>query len=454
MNEESRNPAPASAPAATSAAAGQPGETVLQVRGVRRSFRRPHGEPLVVLESVNLDLHKGEIIGLLGRSGSGKSTLLRIVAGLIKASDGEVIYRGQPLHGAAEGISMVFQSFALFPWLTVLQNVEAGLEAQGVPPDEMRELALRAIDLIGLDGFANAYPRELSGGMRQRVGFARALVVNPTILLMDEPFSALDVLTAETLRTDFLDLWIENKLPIKAVLLVTHNIEEAVFMCDRILVFSANPGRVVAEIKVPFKHPRNRLDPRFRQLVDDIYSRMTVRADAGKATVLSIGERLHEVSTNLLAGLIETLASDIYHGHADMPALAQTLALEVDEFFPLAESLQMLGYAEIANGDVHLTPLGQQFALADTQSRKVGFAKQMLTRIPLAAHIKSVLDERPGHRAPAVRFLSELEDYLSDSAAEQTLRAVTMWGRYAELFTYDDAAETFSLEMPEAETVG
>ena len=451
MNDEYKQ---AAAGTVHAAAPGEPAlsDAVLEVRGVRRAFKRPHGEPLVVLESVNLNLHKGEIIGLLGRSGSGKSTLLRIVAGLIKASDGEVIYRGEPLHGPAEGISMVFQSFALFPWLTVLQNVEAGLEAQGMAPDDIREQALRAIDVIGLDGFANAYPRELSGGMRQRVGFARALVMNPSILLMDEPFSALDVLTAETLRTDFLDLWTENKLPIQSVLLVTHNIEEAVFMCDRILVFSANPGRVVAEIKVPFKHPRNRLDPRFRQLVDDIYSRMTVRHATGKATVLSIGERLPEVSTNLMAGLIETLASETYKGRADMPALAQALALEVDELFPLAESLQMLGYAELESGDVQLTPLGQQFALADTQVRKVSFAKQMLTRIPLAAHIKSVLDERPGHRAPAVRFLSELEDYLSDSAAEHTLSAITQWGRYAELFTYDDAAEAFSLDMPEAET--
>ena len=448
MIDEVRNANPPPFPAAAPAV-----ETVLDVRGVRRAFGRAHGEPLVVLESVNLTLHKGEIVGLLGRSGSGKSTLLRIVAGLIKASDGEVIYRGERLRGPAEGIAMVFQSFALFPWLTVLQNVEAGLEAQREPREQMRERALRAIDLIGLDGFANAYPRELSGGMRQRVGFARALVMNPSILLMDEPFSALDVLTAETLRTDFLDLWTENKLPIKSVLLVTHNIEEAVFMCDRILVFSSNPGRVSAEIKVPFKHPRNRLDPRFRQLVDDIYSRMTVRAFTGKATVLSIGERLPEVSTNLLAGLIETLASETYKGRADMPALAQALALEVDELFPLAESLQMLGYAELESGDVHLTQLGQQFALADTQARKIGFAKQMLTRIPLAAHIKSVLDERPGHSAPAVRFLSELEDYLSDSAAEQTLRAVTMWGRYAELYTYNDDAETFSLEMHDAESV-
>ena len=418
--------------------------TVLDVRQVKRSFERGSGEPLVVLEAVDLELQRGEIVGLLGRSGSGKSTLLRIVAGLIKASAGEVIYRGARLAGPAEGIAMVFQSFALFPWLTVLQNVECGLEAQGVAPEERRERALRAIDIIGLDGFANAFPRELSGGMRQRVGFARALVTDPTILLMDEPFSALDVLTAETLRTDFLDLWTEKKLPIESVLLVTHNIEEAVFMCDRILVFSSNPGRVVAEISVPFKHPRNRLDPRFRQLVDEIYARMTTRA-GGKAAVLSIGERLPEVSSNLLAGLMEALASSQFKGRADLPMLADELNLEIDELFPIAESLQMLGYAEVAAGDIVLTTVGREFAEADTQVRKRSFARQLLTRIPLAAHIRSVLDERPGHRAPAVRFLSEMEDHLTDSAAEETLRAVTNWGRYAEIFTYDDAGEAFVL---------
>jgi len=427
------------------------GNSVLRVRGVTRAFARQNGEPLTVLEAVDLNLGKGEIVGLLGRSGSGKSTLLRIVAGLIRATSGQVLYRGAALSGPAEGIAMVFQSFALFPWLTVLQNVEAGLEAQGLARDEMRERAESAIDLIGLNGFANAFPRELSGGMRQRVGFARALVTDPAILLMDEPFSALDVLTAETLRTDFLDLWTENKLPIQSVLLVTHNIEEAVFMCDRILVFSSNPGRVTAEIKVPFKHPRNRLDPRFRQLVDDIYARMTVRTKAGAATVLSIGERLPEVSTNLLAGLLENLAAEPYRGRADMPAIASALALEVDELFPIAEALQMLGYAELISGDILLTPLGHEFAEAGMQARKHSFAKQLLTRIPLAAHIKGVLDDRPGHRAPSVRFLSELEDHLSDSAAEQTLRAVTMWGRYAEIFTYDDEAEAFDLEIPESE---
>src|SRR5471030_1692820 len=267
-------------------------QDILRVESVRRGFNKSQGE-LLVLDDVNLTLKEGEIVGLLGRSGSGKSTLLRIIAGLINPSGGQVTYKGAPVNGPAEGVAMVFQTFALFPWLTVLQNVEAGLEALGVNPRERRERSLAAIDLIGLDGFENAYPRELSGGMRQRVGFARALVVDPTLLLMDEPFSALDVLTAENLRTDLLDLWTQGKMPIKSVLIVTHNIEEAVFMCDRILVLSSNPGRVIAEIQVPFKHPRNRLDPAFRSLVDEIYAKMTAR-QSGEATrqTLEFGSRL------------------------------------------------------------------------------------------------------------------------------------------------------------------
>ncbi len=420
-------------------------DTVIEVRGVTRAFARPNGEPLTVLDAVDLRLKRKEIVGLLGRSGSGKSTLLRIVAGLIRPSSGEVIYRNQVLRDPAEGIAMVFQSFALFPWLTVLQNVEIGLEAQGVPARARRERAIQAIDVIGLDGFANAYPRELSGGMRQRVGFARALVLDPSVLLMDEPFSALDVLTAETLRTDFLDLWCEDKLPIDSVLLVTHNIEEAVLMCDRILLFSSNPGRVISDIRVPFKHPRNRLDPRFRQLVDDIYVRMTARQ--GRKTLATIGERLPEISTNLLSGLIEALAAAPYNGRADMPEIARELSLEVDDLFPIAETLQLLGFAELTSGDIVLSSLGNRFAHDDTEPRKFIFARQLVANVPLAAHIKQVLEDRPGRRAPTVRFLSELEDHLSDDAAEQTLRAVTHWGRYAELYSYDDATESFSLEQ-------
>ncbi len=316
---------------------------LIDIQEVCRSFPKPSGKDVVVLENVDLTIKEGEIVGLLGRSGSGKSTLLRIIAGLISPSSGIALCRGDAIDGPPSGISMVFQSFALFPWLTVLQNVELGLEAKGVDRAERRKLALDAIDLIGLDGFENAFPKELSGGMRQRVGFARALVVHPDLLLMDEPFSALDVLTAETLRTDMIDLWIEGRMPIKSVLIVTHNIEEAVLMCDRILVFSSNPGRVAREIKVDLPHPRNRLDPAFRQLVDNIYALMTQRAEPKTVAMEGIpgtgmGMVLEPVSTNILSGLIEALAGEPYHGKADLPVIAGLLHMEADELFHIGEA--------------------------------------------------------------------------------------------------------------------
>jgi NitT/TauT family transport system ATP-binding protein len=405
-----------------------------------------------VLEDVNLSLGVGEIVGLLGRSGSGKSTLLRIVSGLLPPTAGEVIWRGAQVQGPAPGIAMVFQSFALFPWLTVAENVELGLEAQGLPRAEREQRAEAAIDLIGLGGFESAYPKELSGGMRQRVGLARALVVHPDLLLMDEPFSALDVLTAETLRTDLIDLWSEGKLPIRSILMVTHNIEEAVLMCDRILIFSANPGRVAHELRVPFPHPRNRHDAAFRQMVDDIYALMTRRApmpvpekpvaaaDAAYATPL------HAVGTNMLAGIMETLAGPPYNGRADLPALAASLQLEADELLPLGETLQTLQFGALEEGDMMLTDAGRQFAQADTDTRKTLFTEALRAHVPLAMAIRRTLDERWNHRAAAVRFREELEDHMSPDYAEQTLKAVIGWGRYAELFTYDDEADQFSLE--------
>jgi NitT/TauT family transport system ATP-binding protein len=434
---------------------GTSANSLLEVRRVRHAFRRPGGGEQLALDDINLSLREGEIVGLLGRSGSGKSTLLRIIAGLIHPTDGEVLYRDKPLDGPAEGIAMVFQTFALFPWLTVLENAEIGLEARELPADETRRRALAAIDLIGLDGYESAYPRELSGGMRQRVGFARALVVEPNILLMDEPFSALDVLTAETLRTDFLDLWMERRMPIKSVVLVTHNIEEAVFMCDRVLLSGSSPGHIVAEVKVPFPHPRNRLDGAFRQMVDDIYAKMTARPApapgmAGKAATPGMFDKLPHVSTNLLSGLMETVAAAPYNGHADLPAIAATNQLEVDELFPVAEALQALGFAELAQGDIQLTQRGIVFAGAELELRKKLFAEQLVRSIPLAAHIKRVLDERPGHRAPRIRFETEIEDHLAEEDAHNTLRAIISWGRYAELFSYDDDAEMFSLENPAA----
>lgn len=429
--------------------------TLLDVHGVRKTFPKPDGGELLVLDGIELTLREGEIVGLLGRSGSGKSTLLRLIAGLSGPASGSVTYLGQPVAGPPEGIAMVFQSFALFPWLTVLENVQIGLEALGLSRDEIHRRALSAIDMIGLDGFESAYPRELSGGMRQRVGFARALVVHPNIILMDEPFSALDILTAETLRTDFLDLWAEGQLPIKGVMIVTHNIEEAVLMCDRILVFGSNPGRILTEIAVELTQPRNRLDPEFREIVERIYVAMTA-SDAARPQEtraerfpgVGIGTVLPRVSSNLLSGLLEAVAAPPYDGEADLPVIAKALHMEIDDLFPVAESLQMLRFAEVAGGDIRLSVEGKQFARTDLDERKQLFARHLINYVALAKHIRRVLDERPGHRAPWSRFADELEDHMSPDAAERTLRAVISWGRFGEVFAYDDQTLTFSLENP------
>lgn len=426
---------------------------LVEVRHVRHFYEKGGGgAPLLVLDDVDLELKDNEIVGLLGRSGSGKSTLLRSIAGLLKPSRGEVMFQGRAIDGPAEGVSMVFQSFALFPWLTVQQNVELGLEAKRVAPDERRQRALAAIDLIGLDGFENAYPKELSGGMRQRVGLARALVVRPALLLMDEPFSALDVLTAETLRTDLLDLWCEGRMPIRSILIVTHNIEEAVLMCDRILVFSANPGRIAAEIRVDLPQPRNRQSPAFRALVEEIYARMTARPDdtpvrEGLFPGMGIGMTLPEVSTNLMAGLLEALLAK--SGGADaLASLGQGLQMEADELLPIADTLQLFRFVEVEGPQIRLTAPGKRYAMSDVDTRKQLFSQHLLSFVPLAGHIRRILDERQGNRAPARRFRDELEDYMSEDYADQTLKAVTNWGRYGEAFAYDEASDLFSLENP------
>jgi NitT/TauT family transport system ATP-binding protein len=428
---------------------------LLEVNSVRQAFPRPDGSHLVVLDDLNLTLREGEIVGLLGRSGSGKSTLLRLIAGLARPSAGSISYLGDPVVAPAPGIAMVFQNFALFPWMTVLENVQLGLEALRLPQAEIRARALAAIDLIGLDGYESAYPRELSGGMRQRVGFARALVVHPKILLMDEPFSALDVLTAETLRTDFLELWGDGRLPIKGVLLVTHNIEEAVLMCDHILVFSASPGHIVGDIKVELPQPRNRLDPAFRELVEQTYVAMTAQrttrdrlAQAERLRPIDINAFLPRVSANLIAGLIETVAAAPYGGRADLPDIASSLHMEVDDLFPVVESLQLLRLADVEAGDIQLTEMGKQFAQAGMDDRKQIFQRLLLAHVPIAAHIRRVLQERASHAAPKSRFLDELEDRMDPEAAESTLRAVIGWARFAEAFAYDDQSEIFSLENP------
>jgi NitT/TauT family transport system ATP-binding protein len=424
---------------------------LLEVRNVKRTFPRGGGEELLVLDDVNLTLKQGEIVGLLGRSGSGKSTLLRLIAGLARPQGGSLTYMGAPIEGPAQGVAMVFQGFALFPWMTVLENVELGLEAQGLPTAEIRSRALAAIDLIGLDGYESAYPRELSGGMRQRVGFARAVVVHPNILLMDEPFSALDVLTAENLRTDLVELWGNGKLPIKGIMLVTHNIEEAVLMCDRVLLFSSNPAKVSAEIVINLPQPRMRTSREFEDYVDRIYVEMTAkRIERMRETQSDTGTNMElaHVSPNQISGLIEALAAAPYDGKADLPDIAYEQELEVDELFPVAEAMQLLRLAEVEGGDIKLTHMGKRFADGEMNERKEIFSRALMNHVPLAAHIRKVLDERASHSAPKTRFLDELEDHMAEDTAEETLKTVVSWARFGELFSYDDDAASFSLENP------
>lgn len=425
---------------------------VMQVKSVKKAFKRPNAQELLVLDDVNLHVARGEIVAILGKSGSGKSTLLRIMAGLNQANDGEVLFYKQPVFEPLPGLTMVFQNFALLPWLTVLENVELGLEAQGVSASLRRPRALKAIDIVGLDGFESAYPKELSGGMCQRVGFARALVVEPKMLLMDEPFSALDVLTAENLRGDLVDILKSNQTSIEGVLLVTHNIEEAALMADRILVFSHNPGRVGAEIMVDLPHPRSDQSDGFREIVDEIYTHMTElesdRARKRRGKNIGLGYRLPKVDISEIMGLIEALDSDEFDRVTDLPELAESLHLDIDELFPITEAMEIMGFAQVKEGDIELTEVAKKMANVDLLQQKTLFARQLIRHIPLAKHIRRVLDERPGQRANEDRFLQELEDYLSDEAAEEVLKVVIDWGRYAEIFAYDVTTGFLSLENP------
>ena len=426
-------------------------ETIIAIEHLHKAFKKAATQDLLVLDDVHFELKDNEIVALLGKSGSGKSTLLRIIAGLVAPTSGCVTYRGQPVVQPVPGIAMVFQSFALMPWLTVLDNVELGLEAQGVLREERRHRAIEAIDTIGLDGFESAYPKELSGGMRQRVGFARALVINPDVLLMDEPFSALDVLTAENLKSDLLRLWQEKKTNTNAILLVTHNIEEAIMLADRIVILGSDPGHIRADLQVNIPQPRDAEAPEFRALVDRIYTLMTTGSGERarhlqRERQISLGYRLPDVDPSELSGLIETMKS--FEDRIDLPELADELMMNVDDLFPILETLEILGFAKVLDGDIHLSELGKQFSEADLQERKQLFADRLLEKVPLAHYIRKVLDEKAGHRVSEERFLSKLEDFLSEKEADRVLRTMIDWGRYAEIFAYDFNTGILSLENP------
>jgi NitT/TauT family transport system ATP-binding protein len=438
------------------------GAVIITAESVTKTFSTPDGRALPVLDGVSFTLSEGEIVALLGKSGSGKSTLLRCVAGLIAPTAGTVTYRGTPLTGANPGVAMVFQTFALLPWLTVQQNVELGLEARGVPEHERADRALAAIDTIGLDGFESAYPKELSGGMRQRVGFARAIVTEPDALLMDEPFSALDVLTAENLRGELVRLWEGHGAPVKSILIVTHNIEEAVLLADRVLVLSSNPGRIKAELDIELPRPRDRHAPRFEALVDTIYGILTGREESAAAVfelekadapvapaprqpvLTPINTPLPDVSPGGLAGLLEILAAR--GGRDGLAEIADDLTFEIDDLLPLTDAAVMLQMARIDGSDIELTPEGKEFAAADILTSKQLFARDAAKRAPLVRAIVQALAATEDHNLREGFFLDVLRRGFSQQEARSQLDTAIDWGRYAELYDYDSDDEELTLE--------
>ncbi len=414
---------------------------LLELRHVHQLYRS--GErTFTAVEDVNLTLAAGEFACLLGPSGCGKSTLLRIITGLQPPSQGQVLYRGVPLRGVNPQATIVFQTFALFPWLTVQENVEVALKARGVPPALRTARALKLLDMVGLDGFETAYPRELSGGMRQKVGFARAMAVEPELLCLDEPFSALDVLSAEALRGELLELWTGGDIPTQAILMVTHNIEEAVFMADRIVVMDRNPGRVVAEVTVTLPHPRQRKSPEFLAVVDQVYATLAGQTQPEHLEMGSApGEpgrtrALPHISINDLAGLLEHLAEGS-GGRHDIYRLVDDLGIDSDHLFRLTEAAELLGFATVAEGDIMLTPLGETFAEASILARKEIFATR-LRRLPLFRWLLALVRAAEGQRLRAEVVQTALELEFPAEEAERQLETAIDWGRYAELLAYDE----------------
>ena len=416
------------------------GEVLLELQNVVKAYGAA-AKQFVAVSDINLILRPGEFTCLLGPSGCGKSTLLRIITGLNRATSGKVLYRGQPIEGVNPHATIVFQTFALYPWLTVKDNVQVALKARGVEATVRSERALKLIDTVGLDGFESAYPRELSGGMRQKVGFARAMAVEPELLCLDEPFSALDVLSAEALRGELMELWLNKAIPTKAILMVTHNIEEAVFMADRIIVMTKDPGRIVTEFSVTLHHPRQRKDTAFQAEVDKVYA-----AVAGKKAHGIEGElpqkKLPHARLNALAGLLEKLASE--GGRSDLPKLSTALILELDDLLPLVEAGELLGFAILEGGALVLTPLGHTYAEASILARKELLAGRVL-RLPLISWIYDTLQRDDTRSTAHSYFFDKLQGEFGDLAEDQLDTAIS-WGRHAELFAYNDDTGELYLE--------
>jgi NitT/TauT family transport system ATP-binding protein len=432
-------------------------EPIIEARQLEKSYPQPDGSCFQVIAPTDLAVYPGQILALLGASGCGKSTLLRMLTGLSPSSGGAVYWHGLPLDGKSPNVSIVFQSFALFPWLTVIENVEAPLEARGMSPIDRHKRALRILDAVGLDGFESAYPKELSGGMKQRVGVARALVVEPEVLFMDEPFSALDVLTAETLRGELLELWLDHKIPTRAMFIVTHNIEEAVVLSDRIIVLGRNPAHIHADFKVSIAHPRDRKGFQFIELVDSIY-RVLTKPDhkdegvslqnygPGIAVKPKAAVMLPHTRPGGMAGLLEIIVDQ--GGRADLRRLADELSFDIEALLPTVDTAVLLGLLRVEESEAIITPEGQAFAQADIQARKAIFRKAALASVPLLRQMEQALKAKANRTLSEEFFRDILDEHFSEEESRRQLETAIQWGRYAEIFDYD--AATGKLTLTEA----
>jgi NitT/TauT family transport system ATP-binding protein len=457
MDEAGAAPAVASAlELKESEAATQPAKRklIIEARQIEKSYRQPEGHQIQVIAPVNLSVEADSIVALLGPSGSGKSTMLRILSGLVAPTSGEVLWHNTPITKCRPNVAIVFQSFALFPWLTVLENVETPLLAQAMTKDERRSRALHALDSVGLKNFETAYPKELSGGMKQRVGFARALAVEPEILFMDEPFSALDVLTAENLRGELMELWLARKIPTRAIFIVTHNIEEAVLLADRIIVLGSNPAKIRADFRIPLSQPRDRKSPAFVLYVDYIYKVMTqpqldlAPPVAKKGGGKSRPPKLPHARPGGVAGLLELLIDR--NGEEDMYHISEELLLEVDDLLPIIDASVLLGFVTAKEGDVVMTTGGKRFAEADIPTRKILFRDAVLARADLLQQMRTTLMSKADHSMPLDFFHDILDEYFSEEETKQQIETALNWGRYAEIFEYDSENDRLKLYEPAA----
>jgi NitT/TauT family transport system ATP-binding protein len=428
-----------------------PVQPIIEARQVEKRFQQPDGHEIEVIAPIDLSLEPDTVTAVLGPSGSGKSTLLRILSGLVSPTSGEVRWHGTPMTGCSPNVAIVFQSFALFPWLTVIDNVEAPLLARGVSHFERHRRALRALGSVGLKGFETAYPKELSGGMKQRVGFARALAVEPEILFMDEPFSALDVLTAENLRNELMELWLERKVPTRTIFIVTHNIEEAVLLADRIIVLGRNPAKIRADFRVPLKRPRDRKSPVFLLYVDYIYKVMTQpQLELAPPTAEPKPKREYQMLPHARVGSMGGLLGLLLErgGEEDLYHVAEELLLEIDDLLPIVEATTLLGFTTAREGDIKVTPNGKAFAEADIPTRKAIFREAALKHVPLLQQMMNCLEKKADRTMSAEFFRDILDEHFPQAEVERQVETALDWGRYAGIFTYDSESDTVLLHQP------